>query len=93
LNKILQLLIPAQAFDFEASVPRAQQPAMPVVELLNLKTAKALGLTRRPSDRIAAAQLPGSTTTAQFTRLYLPLCARYSNAHNLSSAWIVELIC
>jgi hypothetical protein len=45
LNKILQLLIPAQAFDLEASVPRAQQPAMPVVGFLNLKTAKALGLT------------------------------------------------
>jgi hypothetical protein len=41
LNKILQLLIPAQAFDFEASVPRAQQPAMPVVGFLTQNSQSA----------------------------------------------------
>jgi hypothetical protein len=55
LNKILQLLIPAQAFDFEASAPRAQQPAIPVVGLLNLKTAKALRLTL-PSGLLSIAE-------------------------------------
>ncbi len=54
MNKILQLLILAQAFDFEASAPRAQQPAMPVVEFLNLKTAKALKLTL-PSGLLSIA--------------------------------------
>jgi hypothetical protein len=55
LNKILQLLIPARAFDFEASAPRAQQPAIPVVGLLNLKTAKALRLTL-PSGLLSIAE-------------------------------------
>ena len=54
MNKILQLLIPAEVFDFEASTPRAQQPAIPVVGFLNLKTAKALRLTL-PSGLLSIA--------------------------------------
>jgi hypothetical protein len=41
-------------FDFEASTPRAQQPAIPVVGFLNLKTAKALRLTL-PSGLLSIA--------------------------------------
>jgi hypothetical protein len=41
-------------FDFEASTPREQQPAIPVVGFLNLKTAKALRLTL-PSGLLSIA--------------------------------------